>query len=498
MLSTTMSTTKEYDAILLGSGQGSTPLASALANAGYKTLLIEKSHIGGTCVNEGCTPTKTMVASGRVAYLARRAADYGLHAKIDGIDMKKIRQRKRDIVESFRGGGERRLKGVENLEVFDGEGVFTGDKELKVARAGGGEELVKAGKWVFISVGERPAVPKLDGLERIMNEMPERVLNSTTIMEVDEVPESLIVLGGGYVGLEFAHLFARLGAQVHIVQRAKQVLPREDPEVVEVLQDLLREEGLKIHLSTEPVSISPGEGSNALALKIKSNTDGSTQVVSGSHILLAAGRVPNTDNLNLAATGVQTNKRGYIIVNASLETSAPGIYAMGDCKGPPAFTHISYDDFRIIRDNLGLLPNPSSSSLDKPITPHTIEKRKPIVPYCCFTDPQLAHVGLHLSEIPLSERENIKVASWLMSWVARGLETDEPRGIMKVVVNGETGQIIGFSCLAPEGGEMMNVVQVAMMGGLKWWDLRECIFAHPTWAEALNNIWGNLKDAPKQ
>jgi pyruvate/2-oxoglutarate dehydrogenase complex dihydrolipoamide dehydrogenase (E3) component len=495
-----MSPTKEYDAILLGSGQGSTPLASALANAGYKTLLVEKSHVGGTCINEGCTPTKTMVASGRIAYLARRAADYGVNATVEGIDMKKIRQRKRDIVESFRGGSERRLKAVENLEVLEGEGVFTGNSELEVTRSGGGggTEQVKAGKWVFLSVGERPAVPELEGLEKIMEDMPDRVLNSTTIMEVDEVPESLIVLGGGYVGLEFAHLFARLGSEVHIIQRAKQILPREDTEVVEVLQDLLREDGLKIHLSTEAVSISSEEGSRPVKLTIKSKTDGSTQDISGSHILLAAGRVPNTDNLNLAATGVQTDKRGYITSNASLETSAPGIYAMGDCKGPPAFTHIAYDDFRILRDNLGLLPNPSSSSLDKPVTPRTTATRKPITPYCCFTDPQLAHVGLHLSEIPISGRQDIKVASWPMSWVARGLETDETRGIMKAVVNGETGQILGFSCLAPEGGEMMNVVQMAMMGGLKWWDLRECIFAHPTWGEALNNIWGNLKDAPKE
>jgi pyruvate/2-oxoglutarate dehydrogenase complex dihydrolipoamide dehydrogenase (E3) component len=493
---------KEYDAIVLGSGQGGTPLSSALAAAGYKTLLVEKSHLGGTCVNEGCTPTKTMVASARVAYLARRAGDYGVNAKVEGVDMTKVRQRKRDIVDSFRGGSERRTKGVENLDVLMGAGSFVGEKEVMIQFDEEREryEVAKAKKWVFISVGERPAVPKLEGLETVIKAVPERVLNSTTVMELGEVPESLIVLGGGYVGLEFAQLFARLGAKVHVVQRAKQVLPREDPEVVEVLQDLLREEGLQLHLNTQAVAISREGGSTPLTLKMKSTQgDGSTKDIQGSHILLAAGRVPNTDTLNLDTIGVETNKRGYITTNASLETSTRGIYAMGDCKGPPAFTHVSYDDFRILRDNLNLNPkNASSSSLDKPPTPHTTEVRKSITPYCCFTDPQLAHVGLHLSEIPISERKNIQTASWPMSWVARGLETDETRGILKAVVNKETGAILGFTALAPEGGEMMTVVQVAMMGGLKWWDLREAVFAHPAWAEALNNVWGALKDAPME
>jgi len=444
-----------------------------------------------------------MVASGRIAYLARKAGEYGVEVQVGGVDMAVVRQRKRDIVDSFRGGGERRTTGVEGLDVMMGEGSFTGkEREVKVKfgdEEQGKEELVKAKKWVFISVGERPAVPKLEGLEHIMSSMPERVLNSTSIMELDEVPESLIVLGGGYVGLEFAQLFRRLGAEVHVVQRAKQVLPREDPEVVEVLQDLLREEGLHLHLGTEAISIASGEASKPLTLRIRpvggKDDDGNAQDIQGSHILLAAGRVPNTDTLNLSGTGIETNDRGYMIVNEQLETSVPGIYALGDCKGPPAFTHVSYDDFRILRDNLGLAPKPTSP-LDKPPSPHTTSARKNLTPYCCFTDPQLAHVGLHLSSIPPSQRHNIQTASWPMSWVARGLETAETRGMLKAVVNKDTGEILGFTALAPEGGEMMTVVQMAMMGGLKWWDLREAVFAHPVWSEALNNIWGVLKDVP--
>lgn len=486
---------KEYDAIILGSGQGSPPLSLALATAGYKTLLIEKSHIGGTCVNEGCAPTKTMIASARVAYLARRAGDYGVNVKVESIDMKKVRQRKRDIVESFRAGGEGRTRGVEGFEVVYGKGEFVGEKAVKITHSGGEESVVRAKQWVFVNVGERPASPKLEGLEAVMSTLPDRVLNSTTILELGEVPQSLIVLGGGYIGSEFAQLFARLGSEVHVVQRAKQLLPREDPEVVGVLQDLLREEGLHLHLNTEAVSISAREGNKPVTLEIKTGSEVSH--IKGSHILLAAGRVPNTYDLNLAAAGIQTNTRGYITVNDKLETSAPGVYGMGDCKGPPAFTHVSYDDYRVIRDNLNLTAK-ASSSLDTPPKPHTTIPRSAHIPYSCFTNPQLAHVGLHLSDIPLKERENIQTASWSLSWIARGLETDEARGLLKAMVDKQTGQILGFTALAPEGGEMMTVVQMAMMGGLKWWDLREAVIAHPLWSEALNNIWSALKDAPRE
>jgi pyruvate/2-oxoglutarate dehydrogenase complex dihydrolipoamide dehydrogenase (E3) component len=326
-----------------------------------------------------------------------------------------------------------------------------------------------------------------------MEKAPARILNSTSIQELGEVPESLIVLGGGYVGLEFAQLFQRLGSKVHVVQRSKQLLPREDPEVTKNLEALLIEEGLDIYCSADAVDLSAS--SSAITLKIRSSANGDTNELQGSHILLATGRRPNTDTLNLPAAGVVTDHRGYVQCNEFLETNVSGIYVMGDCKGGPAFTHISYDDFRIIRDNLDLLPQPSSSSLDKPVKPHSIETRKPLIPYVVYTDPQLGHVGLHLHDIPLSERKNIKVAKMPMSYVARCLETDEPRGMMKAVVNGETGKILGFSCLGPEGGELMSVMQAAMMGGLKWWELREAIWAHPTYAESLNNIWGFLEDA---
>jgi pyruvate/2-oxoglutarate dehydrogenase complex dihydrolipoamide dehydrogenase (E3) component len=477
---------------VIGSGQSGTPLASALVKAGHKTALIEKQHIGGCCINEGCTPTKTLIASGRAAYVANRANDYGIRAHVDGVaDMIKMRQRKRDIVKSWSEGSERRLKDA-GVSVFMGDAEFVADKTLKVKMNGGQEEFFKAER-VFVNVGERPAMPPLDGVQDVISKAPERVLDSTSIQELGEVPETLIVLGGGYVGLEFAQLFQRLGSKVHVVQRSQQLLPREDPDLANSLKDILVEDGLKIYLSAEAKHISTD--SSGITLTIHSSADATTTELKGSHILLATGRRPNTDTLNLQATGVTTNQKGYIQSNEYLETTVPGIYVLGDCKGGPAFTHVSYDDFRVIRNNLDLLPHPSSSSLDIPIKPHSINPRKAQTPYVVYTDPQLGHVGLHLHEIPASERKNIKVAKMPMAYVARALETDEARGMMKAVVNGETGQILGFSCLGPEGGEIMSIVQTAMMGGLKWWDLREAVWAHPTYAESLNNIWGLLEDA---
>jgi pyruvate/2-oxoglutarate dehydrogenase complex dihydrolipoamide dehydrogenase (E3) component len=488
------STMKQYDAIVIGSGQAGTPLAAALTKSGKKTAMIESTHIGGCCVNEGCTPTKTMITSGRIAYLSRRAAkDYGVHVGGEDaevkVDMLRVRQRKRDIVTSFRSGGERRLKDA-NVDVLMGTAEFTAEKELKVRLNDGGELQCKS-DLIILNIGERPAVPKLNGLEEALSKEPGRFLDSTSIQELGEVPESLIVLGGGYVGLEFGQLFQRLGSKVTVVQRAARLMPREDPDITKCLQEILEDEGLRVLLSTAAVSISATD--SQITLVVDSN--GSKTEVKGSHILLATGRRPNTDVIQLAKSGVKMDQRGYVLTNETLETNIPGIYVLGDAKGPPAFTHVSYDDFRILRDNLNLLPAPSASSFDKPPKPHTLTARKNIIPYTAYTDPQLGHVGLHLHEIPESERKNIKIAIMPMAYVARALETDETRGMMKAVVNGETGQILGFTCLGIEGGEVISAVQMAMMGGLKWWDLREAVWAHPTIMESLNNIWGFLEDA---
>jgi pyruvate/2-oxoglutarate dehydrogenase complex dihydrolipoamide dehydrogenase (E3) component len=459
---------EQYDCLILGSGQAGNPLATALAQAGRKTAIIERVHVGGTCINEGCTPTKTMVASARVAYLARRAGDYGVGVGDVTVDMKRVRQRKRETVDSFRGGSERRLEGNPNLDLIYGEARFTGPKTVQIMLPSG-EKRELAAETIFINTGERPADPDVPGLD------PARTLNSTSIMELDVVPPHLLVIGGGYVGLEFAQMFRRFGSQVTIIQRGRQLLTREDGDVAEAVAQILTEDGIEILLNSAPTGVTSID--NGVTLHVK--TPGGERDITGSHVLAAAGRVPNTEALNLATAGVATNERGYIQVNERLETNVPGIYALGDVKGPPAFTHISYDDFRIIRANL--LEGGSATTTDR------------MVPCTVFIDPQFGRVGLSEEEARRQGR-NIKVAKMPMSWVARADEVDETRGFMKAVVDAETRQILGCAILGIEGGELMAMVEIAMMGHLPYTVLRDAIFAHPTLAESLNNLFASLDD----
>lgn len=458
--------TSKYDAIVIGAGQGGGPLSTTLARAGSKTALIERKHVGGTCVNEGCTPTKTMVASARVAYLVRRAADYGVQAGAVSVDMTKVRQRKRDIVEMFRSGSQSSIENVEGVDLLMGEAMFTGSKTLRVRLNDGGTRDLSAEK-IFINTGTRPATPKIKGLDRVP------FLDSTSIMELDEVPEHLVVLGGGYVGLEFGQMFRRFGSEVTIVQRGAQLLSREDPDVAEEVANILRDDGITVLLNTEAQEAKTQNESVALTVQ---GPDGE-QTLTGSHLLVAAGRVPNTDTLKPQATGVETDKRGFVRVNDRLETNVEGIYAIGDVKGGPAFTHISYDDFRILRTNL--VHNGDASTKDR------------LVPYTVFIDPQLGRVGLSEQQARDAGRA-IKVAKTPMSHVARALEVDETRGLMKAVVDAETNQILGCAILGIEGGEIMSAIQMAMMGGVPYTRIRDGVFAHPTLAESLNNLFGTI------
>ncbi|HEX5547664.1 MAG TPA: mercuric reductase [Ktedonobacterales bacterium] len=460
--------TEQYDCLILGSGQAGSPLATALAQAGRKTAIVERVHVGGTCINEGCTPTKTMVASARVAYLARRGADYGVDVGEVTVDMRRVRQRKREIVDSFRGSSERRLEDKPNLDLIYGEARFTGPKTVQIMLPSGEKRELTA-ETIFINTGERPADPNVPGLD------PARALNSSSIMELDAAPSHLLVIGGGYVGLEFAQMFRRFGSQVTIIQRGRQLLGREDSDVAEAVAQILAKDGIEILLNSAPTSAT----SEAESVTLHVKTPDGERDLTGSHVLAAAGRVPNTEALNLAAAGVATNERGYIQVNEWLETSAPGIYALGDVKGPPAFTHISYDDFRIIRTNL--LESGSATTTDR------------LVPYTVFIDPQLGRVGLSEEEARRQGR-NIKVAKMPMSWVARADEVDETRGFMKAIVDAETRQILGCAILGIEGGELMAMVEIAMLGHLPYTVLRDAIFAHPTLAESLNNLFTSLDE----
>jgi pyruvate/2-oxoglutarate dehydrogenase complex dihydrolipoamide dehydrogenase (E3) component len=458
-----MSAADHYEAVVIGSGQGGTPLSMALAKAGLRTALIERAHVGGTCVNEGCTPTKTMIASARVAYLARRSADYGVLGGSISMDMTRVRQRKRDIVKRFRGGSEERLDKTPNLELIRGSASFMSPRSLRVQLVEGGQRVISAGK-MFINAGARPAVPELDGLVDVP------FLDSTSIMELDQLPEHLLVLGGGYVGLEFAQMFRRFGSRVTIIQSAGQLLGREDSDVAQEIANIMSQDGIEVVLNAKAERVTRA----GARIRLTARSGGGAHVVDGSHLLVATGRVPNSDSLNLPAAGIETNRRGFIRVNEKLETGVAGIFALGDIKDGPAFTHISYDDFRILRTNV--LDNGGA----------TTEGR--LVPYTVYIDPQLGRIGITEGEARAAQMA-IRIARLPMSSVARALEVDETRGLMKVVVDDRTQQILGAAVLGVEGGEVMSMLQIAMMGRLPYTALRDGVFAHPTLAESLNNLF---------
>jgi pyruvate/2-oxoglutarate dehydrogenase complex dihydrolipoamide dehydrogenase (E3) component len=383
------------------------------------------------------------------------------------VDIAAVRQRKRAVVASFRSGSERRIDETPRLDLVRGDARFTGPKALRVDFPDGRLDLTA--DQIFLDVGTRPAPPPLPGLDRVA------ALDSTSIMELDVVPEHLLVLGGGYVGLEFSQMFRRFGSRVTVVQRGQRLLGREDDDVADAIAGILREDGIAVLLETEARAVAPrSEGGIHLTIK---DGDGE-HVLTGSHLLTAVGRAPNTDRLALEKTGVATNEKGYIPVDERLATNIPGIYAMGDVTGGPAFTHISYDDFRVLRTNL--IDGGDATTSGR------------LVPYTVFTDPQLGRVGLTEAEARRQGRA-VRVAKLPMSDVARAVEVDETRGFLKAVVDTETDQILGFAALALEGGEIMAAAQIAIMGKLPYTALRDGIFAHPTLAEAFNNLFASIE-----
>lgn len=464
-----MSTNDHYDVIIVGSGQSGMPLAHRLAEADRETAIIERRFVGGTCINDGCTPTKTMIASARVAHLARGAADYGVHNGDIEVSLAEVRQRKQDVVESFRNSDRRHLEEAECIDLIMGEASFSGPRELTVYLNDGGQRSLSA-ETVVINTGARPRTPDVEGLEEV------EALTHTTIMELEALPEHLLILGGGYVGVEFGQMFRRFGSQVTIVQRGRQLLKREDSDVAEALTEILQEDGVQVlrNSEAERAELSP-EGGVQLAL---STSDGEDQL-RGSHLLVAAGRVPNTDALRPEIGGVERDDRGYIRTDDELRTTAEGVYAMGDVKGGPAFTHISYDDYRILAE--WLLEGEGRSISDR------------LIPYTIFTDPQLGRVGL--TERQAQDRGvNYRVAKMPMAHVARAIEVGETRGLMKALVAQDSDEILGCAILGIEGGEIMGALQIAMMGGVPYTALRDGVFAHPTLLESLNNLFNSFED----
>jgi pyruvate/2-oxoglutarate dehydrogenase complex dihydrolipoamide dehydrogenase (E3) component len=488
-----MPETKEYDAIVIGSGQGGKPLAIALAKAGWRAAIIEREYIGGTCINFGCTPTKTMYNSARVAYLARRSAEYGVHTGLVTVNMSEVRVRKQGVVDSFREGGLKAIEKTGGLDLLKGEASFTGPHSIEVRMNEGGNRLLTAGK-IFINTGGRPSIPDVEGLDGVP------YLDSSSIMELDEVPEHLLVMGGGYIGLEFGQMFRRYGSRVTIVHRGEKLLAREDPDVADEIEKILTEDGITVLLNSEVTGVyrtpdQPHDESKFWAVTAGTNvaraipqdgqrpagqivvtvrTTGGAQTLTGSHLLVAVGRTPNTERLNLQTAGVQTNERGSVKVNDRLETNVSGVYALGDVNGGPQFTHISYDDFRIVRANL--IEGGAATTSGR------------LVPYTVFMDPQLGRVGL--TETDAKTRGlKVRVAKLPMANVARAIEMGETRGFIKAVVDSNTNQILGCAVLGVEGGELMSMLEIAMMGRVPYTVLKEAIFAHPTMAEALNNLF---------
>jgi pyruvate/2-oxoglutarate dehydrogenase complex dihydrolipoamide dehydrogenase (E3) component len=452
---------EHYSAIIIGSGQAGSPLAKAFGIAGWKTALIERAYIGGTCVNYGCTPTKTMFNSARVAYLARRGADYGVHHGEVRVDLRDVRERKQRVVEEFRESGLKGIQKTSNLDLLTGNAKFIGPHELEVQLKDGGKRTLSAEK-IFVNTGGRPAQPQIEGIDDVP------ALDSTSIMELDELPEHLLVLGGGYIGLEFGQMFRRFGSEVTIVQRIGQLLGREDADVAEAVLKILEEDGINVLLNAEPLRVK--NSGKQIELTVRGSDD--EQTLGGTHLLVAIGRKPNTEDLNLPAAGIATDRQGNVKVNSRLETNVLGVYALGDVKGGPQFTHISYDDFRIIRTNL--------------LEGGDVTTEGRFVPYTVFIDPQLGRIGLSETE---AKDLKFRVAKLPMTHVARAIEMSETRGFMKAIVDADTNQILGAAVLGVEGGELMSMFEIAMMGKLPYTVLKDAIFAHPTLAESLNNLF---------
>jgi len=455
----------KYDAIILGTGQAGLPLAYALAGRGSTVAIVEKGNIGGTCINTGCTPTKTMVARAQVAHYARNAERWGVSTTGMRVNLDTIVAQKNKVVENARNSQTKRIGEFPSLRLYRGIAEFAGPHQVKV-----GAELLESDQ-IFINTGARPSIPEIPGLA------DSGYLTNETVMELTTVPEHLVVLGGGYVGLEFAQMFSRFGSQVSIIQNTAQIVPREDPEVAAELQKSLEAEGITFLLNARATNVERKDGTVRIAI----DQQGATRAISASHLLVATGRRPNTEDLLPERAGLTTDKKGFIKVNSRLETNVPGIWALGDVKGGPAFTHISYNDYQIVSANLIEGKNLS------------IENR--IVSYCVFTDPELGAVGMTEKEAR-EKGYRLKIGSVPMTRVSRAIERDETAGLMKLIVNAENDRILGATILSSEGGETVHILYTLMLADLPYTLMKRAVYIHPTLAEGLFFLIDAVKPVP--
>jgi len=458
-------TTESFDTVILGSGQGGKLLAWHLGHSGKKVAVVERRWVGGSCPAVACLPSKNEVWSARVAYLVREAARFGTCTGAVKTDMQQVQRRKRDMVqremalhlEAYKASG---------VELIMGEGRFVAMKTLEVTLNDGGTRLLD-GHDIVIDVGSHAAVPDIPGLQAA------RALTHIEALELDYLPAHLIVLGGGYVGIEMAQAFGRFGSRVTIIEPSRQPMSREDPDVASGILDILKAEGIEVILDAQPVHV---HGLSGDTIRVGVRTLTGEQVIEGSDLLVAVGRVPNTSDIGLDRTGVERDARGFIRVNPRLETTADGVWAIGECAGSPQFTHAAVDDFRIVRDNMAGGRRRTDDRL---------------IPYVMFTDPPLARIGLSESEAK-NRGIAVRVATLAMRNVLRTEATEETQGFMKVLVDAGTDRILGFTMIGSEAGEVMAAVQTAMLAELSYTKLRDAVIAHLTFAEGLGPLLARI------
>ncbi len=455
--------TAGYDAIIIGTGQSGPSLARRLAEAGRRVAIVERKRFGGTCVNNGCIPTKTLVASAQAAFVARRAADFGV--RVEGpirVDMKAVKERKDSIVRVSNEGVEQSLRELDGCTVYVGHARFTGRNRVRV-----GDDVLEA-EQIFINVGGRATVPPIPGIDGVP------YLTNASIMDVDFLPEHLVILGGSYIGLEFGQMYRRFGSEVTIVQRPPNVIPREDEDVSLAIRQILEDEGVRILTGAEVESVAGRDGSLRVAL----NTAGAPIEVAGSHLLVATGRRPNTDDLDLDQAGVELDEGGYIKVDEQLHTNVPGIFAIGDCNGRGAFTHTSYNDFEIVAANL----------LDG--DPRRVDDR--ILTYGLFIDPPLGRAGLTEKEV---RQRGLKalVAKMPMEDVGRAFERSETKGFMKIIVDAETQRLLGAALLGIGGDEIVQGLLDMMYAKTPYTVIQRAMHIHPTVYEMIPVMFEELQ-----
>lgn len=455
--------TRKFDAIVIGGGQAGPSLAARIAGAGKSVAIIERHLFGGTCVNSGCTPTKTLIASARIAYDARRAASYGIELPTAGVtvNMRAVQARKKQVVDASRTGLENWLRGLQNCTVYQGHARFESPRSVSID----GQEL--SSEQVFINVGGRPRIPAFPGIDRVP------FLTSTSLLELEELPAHLVIIGGSYVGLEFAQMYRRFGSDVTVIEQAPRLLSREEPEVAAAIQAALEAEGIQIRLGAECIELARDGGS------VTANVHCSVgpPQVTGSHVLLAVGRIPNTNDLGLEKAGVETDPAGYIQVDDELRTNVPDIWAMGDCNGKGAFTHTAYNDYEIVA--AGLFGEAKRRVSDR------------IPCYALFVDPPLGRVGLTEGSA-IAQGHAIRIGARPMTKVGRAVEKGETRGLMKVVVDARSGQILGASIVGVGADEAIHSIIDVMAAKVPYTTLKNTVHIHPTVSELIPTVLGEL------